>query len=370
MKRFLYGSVGLVLLLVACGGGGDDEENTPWYDSTSGLTWQNPPAESSMTWSEAKLYCANNVPSLEGTDWRLPSINELRSLIRSCSTTEPGGMCPVTDNCNSSDCWNDGCEGCKEGASPVGGCHWPVDLTGKCSHYWTASPYEGEDGLVVLLQFVWASFTVIDQDSKGSVRCVRGTYGGPDMTNTHSPWTDSSTGLVWWQYRPNSGPVNLNQSVATWSEAKTYCANNSASLPGTGWRLPNISELRSLIRGCAATETGGACGIVDICPQCGEHQSCLKWDECKTDGCWDCPYCSGCSFRQGPGPGGYYWDSAFGGDSLDWQGNQEYWSSSLYKDSTDGAFYVKFSSGELSSSSISTFKGVCQQISQSVRIWT
>lgn len=59
-----------------------------------------------VDWDEANDYCEN----LGG---RLPTISELRTLIQNCSATETGGECKVTDECLSSDCWNDPCLGCE-----------------------------------------------------------------------------------------------------------------------------------------------------------------------------------------------------------------------------------------------------------------
>ena len=45
----------------------------------------------------------------------------------------------------------------------------------------------------------------------------------------------------------------------TWSEAQDFC--KSLSFYGEEWRLPNIDELRELVRNCPATEPGGSCKV-------------------------------------------------------------------------------------------------------------
>jgi len=49
---------------------------------------------------------------------------------------------------------------------------------------------------------------------------------------------DRVTGLVW---QARLGPS------ATWEQANTYCQENPANLPGTGWRLPGLKELTGIV---------------------------------------------------------------------------------------------------------------------------
>ncbi len=127
-----------------CNGGNCQSSEGTWYDSSSGLTWQNPPADSTMSWEDAKDYCANL--SLDGNnDWRLPSISELRSLIRGCPDTETGGNCNIDDDgCLEWLCRDDSCTGCFNNDGPANGCYWPDEMEGPCSYskYWSSSPVE------------------------------------------------------------------------------------------------------------------------------------------------------------------------------------------------------------------------------------
>jgi hypothetical protein len=129
-------------------GMGDESSMTysTWTDSASGLTWQYPTAVNWMGWQEAVNYCAN-LP-LEGGGWHLPTIGELRTLIRNCPATEPMGTCGVTDAClELFQCWgdSDACNGCADG-----GCNWDPALfyeaeTSCLPPYWSSSTYHAVD---------------------------------------------------------------------------------------------------------------------------------------------------------------------------------------------------------------------------------
>jgi len=123
---------------------GDPAELGIYIDPITGLYWQNPPSTSAMIFSDAIQYCQDL--SLGGvTDWRLPSISELRFLIQGCVNTTKDGACPVTDTCTKTSCWNGlTCNGCGVGSGPgPDACYWYDDFTGTCSWYWSSSRVSG-----------------------------------------------------------------------------------------------------------------------------------------------------------------------------------------------------------------------------------
>lgn len=111
------------------------------------------------------------------------------------------------------------------------------------------------------------------------------------------PWVyDGSTGL-YWQESPSTNQVTLG--VAS-QACQALSLGNIKS-----WRLPDISELRTLVAGCSSTQTGGSCKVTK---------------SCTTQPCWDYTKCAGCASGSGPGSGGCYWSGIFGPC-------KEYWSS-------------------------------------------
>lgn len=66
---------------------------------------------------------------------------------------------------------------------------------------------------------------------------------------------------------------DVSSSNLNWDDAIEYCKDLSG-------RLPTISELRTLIQNCPATETGGECEVSD---------DCLSAD-CRTDQCDGCEH--------------------------------------------------------------------------------
>ena len=147
-----------------------------WYDSASGLCWQDPPEESLRSWDDAIAYC--NGLSLGGTDdWHLPTISELRSFIRGCPWTETGGACGVTDACLGWECRDEvACHGCSDtddGRGPgSGGAYWPLDVRGTPYWYWSSSPTPGGYD-AWLVYFPRGYVEEFEKELTFRVRCVR-----------------------------------------------------------------------------------------------------------------------------------------------------------------------------------------------------
>jgi hypothetical protein len=202
MKLFLVAILSIcagAISLFACAGGDDDDSRRDggdmsdddisvdddmivvWTDSSSGLMWQNGPDVGSVAYAlmDSKSYCeALGWGGYE--DWRLPTISELRSLVRGCDVTVAGGDCDVADDCLSyPDCRNDSCSGCGNLAGPgPGGAYWPQEISGKINWYWTWSEVENSYGLAVwIVDFnlgeVNNGYYGGGEVEFGRVRCVR-----------------------------------------------------------------------------------------------------------------------------------------------------------------------------------------------------
>jgi Protein of unknown function (DUF1566) len=146
-----------------------------WTDQKSGLTWQMRRTGGQMRWAQARAYC--DKLSQDGfNDWRLPTISELRSLIRGCRKTETGGACRVTDSCLKRACKNDPCYGCEQPGPGVEGAYWPAELAGesKPDWSWSSSFVGGNRGVAWNVGFPEGSVNTNGVDGTGNdVRCVR-----------------------------------------------------------------------------------------------------------------------------------------------------------------------------------------------------
>ena len=134
------------------------DEALTWTDDATGLTWQVPTEDAvQLNLAQAEAYC--EALAVGGSDdWRLPTIDELRTLIRGCPETETGGLCPETDACTAPNppCYDDiGCIGCasREGGPGLDGCFWPEEMGTHCGWAWSSSIATDIDGYSCFAEF-------------------------------------------------------------------------------------------------------------------------------------------------------------------------------------------------------------------------
>ncbi|MCP4674497.1 MAG: DUF1566 domain-containing protein [Deltaproteobacteria bacterium] len=165
--------------------------------------------------------------------------------------------------------------------------------------------------------------TVCKDDGSGWTGCDCSGVGADFGCDMEGIWFDAVSGLCWEE------PVSAERELV-WFEAIEYC--RTLAIGGhDDWYLPDIADLRTLIRGCEATQTDGVCtDIGGSCePNCGNVED---------------SNCEGCSYSDGPGEGGLYLDP-----SLNGFGNSGFWSTSTDAGDSEYAWHVNFRSAKVSS---------------------
>jgi hypothetical protein len=144
-----------------------------WIDDATGLVWELEPGGGNPTIVDALGYC-DQLTLLDSGSWRLPTLDELRTLVRACPDTEASGACGLTDDCAAQDCRNDACDGCIDAAMEgpgMFGCYWDPNLLGNCDRYWSST--NTGTGLGWIVDFEDASVRQADAAlPAGLVRCV------------------------------------------------------------------------------------------------------------------------------------------------------------------------------------------------------
>lgn len=161
-----------------------------WCDEKTGLCWQNPqkdaytPSDSGLTQPDAVRYCQELV--LGGyDDWRLPIIDEMRTVIRGNPKTEIGGDCPIIEGSPMSDMAHEACSPRAEYEGPgIGGCYWVPQFKGRCDKPDPAAeghPLEFVSSTIASDNEHWVACVLFDNgavsfnhiNSLADVRCVR-----------------------------------------------------------------------------------------------------------------------------------------------------------------------------------------------------
>ena len=162
---------------------GQDNGDETVTDTSTGLMWQKTQSVSQMFYDDAAQFCDGL--NLGGNDdWRLPAIDELRSLVKGCQALELDGDCPIYTNCGEAcvdqgmNGWDsDGGEGscfCEESAGPGIDGAYLSESFGEAGAAWSSTSLPGQDAMAAKLHFGGG---YIRWDGKAGddqyVRCVR-----------------------------------------------------------------------------------------------------------------------------------------------------------------------------------------------------
>jgi hypothetical protein len=282
-----------------------------WLDHSTGIYWQIDATSFRIgTLEEAKLYCSNI--KLGGFKWRLPSIGELRTLVR-CRGFDGGFLdkCQVSMSCLGRKCHDDEkCNGiCSDSCYTDLNCIWPNTLKGDCKvGTWSSTSVEDVPDYYWYMAFDYGPKLSADNNSeKKGARCVRA-----DGSGEHPGiWTDENTGLTW--YNP---PVGELRKVR-WTAARRTCA--VLDFDGGQWRLPTITELGTLVRACNG-DPMKPCEVSEDClsQSCWSERSCTWRKLTYTDN----PIPPGVCNKSAMGQGACFWPEELVGPCSD------HWSSS------------------------------------------
>ena len=132
----------------------------------NGLRWS--AKKEKKIWEEAITYCTE-LEEDGFSDWRLPTISELRTLIRNCDKTAPGGSCNITDDCTQhSICWSSDCSGCYDAEIKTN-----VFGDGPNIFFW-ASQKDDQIEQALTIQYYSGSIGYLTlNNGQGYARCVR-----------------------------------------------------------------------------------------------------------------------------------------------------------------------------------------------------
>ena len=303
-----------------------------------------------MDWNGAKQYC-EKLTEDDYNDWRLPNIDELRSLIQNCPKTEDAGECKISEekSCLSS-------KKCKSKCPGSGDCEYKPDNVGYYSRFgdpgiglWSSSSGSDATDSVWFVDFERGEVTFGSKSISLYVRCVRGTVEAAepktnldkkaeavaDKGESSSEKKESKKSQPKKKRYKTIGGIewsDRSSNAMNWDDAKKHCENLPKDDHINNWRLPDIDELRILVRNCPKTETGGECKV-------SEKNGCLL-DNCffsKESGSKE--YSSNCSCDNKENNSGYYSKL---GDSNIWL-----WSSSVRKGHNNDHWNVYFGSANV-----------------------
>lgn len=215
-------------------------------DLITGLMWQRDPG-SKVSWASANARTSSvgrvSALTLAGySDWRLPTIKELYSLIDFNGLNGPTGNIPFINTAYFVFYYGDESAGERL-----------IDAQYATSTRYVSTTMNGAD-TAFGVNFADGRIKGYGTSMNMFARYVRGgSYGVNNFTsNGNGSVTDQATGLTWRQ--------NDDGATRNWQDALSYC--EGLTLAGSsGWRLPNAKELQGIVDYTRSPDTSGSAAI-------------------------------------------------------------------------------------------------------------
>jgi hypothetical protein len=228
-------------------------------DNVTGLTWVRDPdldgdgdidVDDKLSHTDAQSYPATlNAISYGGySDWRIPSIKELYSLMDFRGNT---GMSAATSTPYIDTDYFEFAYGDETAGERF------IDSQWATTALYVSTVFNGQAAMFGV-NFADGRIKGYPIDKLFYVRCVRGNpaYGINDFVdNGDGTITDHATGLMW--ARDDSGVGMSWESALAWIET----INAANHLGHDDWRLPNIKELQSIVDYTRSPDTTGSAAI-------------------------------------------------------------------------------------------------------------
>jgi len=279
----------------------DNVQESVWCDPPNLLCWQNPSAPDKLNWDAAKSYCENLVWA-NHNDWRLPTIDELRTLVIGCAATGKDGSCGVVETCakSVSPCFGETCSGCTKNSGGDGGCYRPTALEGPCESRWSVTAVEDVSTDAWTVDFSQAKITREAKTGSVGIRCVRTYVVEEEFEEEESEGGDGDG--------ENDGDLDAVETTDTATDGDSEapgdndssqtCVPNSlqcsgdwvqiCSGSGAGWgNHTNCAAEGKICQGGACVNSSSKCGCVkngdDFSPNPSgttfSYQGCSSWPD-------------------------------------------------------------------------------------------
>ena len=228
----------------------DETRLAPCEDSSTHYVWSKADMKyastQSLSWQSKAVQCRE---SRDGgiKKWRIPTIDEIRTLLGASDKLKTGGECAVTVACSDyldETCFdNEKCSGEENGEDFQSSLY---DNSGYIVSGTLTGSADGEDSYGNPVYSSWAvnleTASIVPLSGRGDYvssvsRCIKDDTL-PDPVDF--PYTDTASGLVW---------SERSKQTLSWDEAGAYC-HNLVEGGSNNWRVPTMDELKTLVRNC------------------------------------------------------------------------------------------------------------------------